>query len=75
MKHHSRVLLCGECEENDAKGYCHDCEQSMCEECSKNIHNKGARKRHVLDAGKLTTMGFVNCVVEGPDKQDTPMTT
>lgn len=30
----------------------------MCEECSKSIHNKGARKRHILDQNKLDKMGF-----------------
>ena len=50
---HRRGMLCSECEEEDAFGYCADCEQYMCQTCSKSIHNKGARLRHVLDQERL----------------------
>lgn len=36
---------CDECETKKSVGFCVDCEQNMCQDCSERIHNKGARKR------------------------------
>eukprot|EP00347_Sterkiella_histriomuscorum_P015661 403356177 len=55
---HLRILICSECEEKNSQGYCADCEQFMCNDCSKLIHNKGARIRHTLDTQKMLTLGF-----------------
>ena len=60
LNDHLRGTLCSECESVDAFGYCASCEQYMCLDCSKLIHNKGARLRHVLDSAYLLSEGFVN---------------
>ncbi len=57
-------MICSECEDKDAFGYCADCEQYMCETCSRSIHNKGARRRHKLDDKKLLDLGFINNIEE-----------
>lgn len=38
--------LCEECDQAEAKFSCTECEQNLCLNCEKRIHNKGARKNH-----------------------------
>jgi len=48
------VIICEECENLQSSVYCKECEQYMCEDCNKKIHNKGARLKHRrIDKDKL----------------------
>jgi len=38
--------ICDECEKSIPSFYCNECEQNLCFDCDKRIHNKGARKSH-----------------------------
>lgn len=48
-ENHERVYLCQECEESLSMVHCDSCEQFLCQDCDKRIHNKGARQKHVRD--------------------------
>ena len=38
--------ICEECDQTLADYHCTECEQDLCCQCDKQIHNKGARKNH-----------------------------
>ena len=37
---------CEECDKSEAVIYCQSCEQQLCIDCDKKIHNKGKRALH-----------------------------
>lgn len=39
--------LCEECEQKHAECFCIGCDQNLCDDCSLNLHKKGARAQHV----------------------------
>ena len=39
-------MNCEECSEALARGYCHECEQSLCLSCKESLHKGGNRKSH-----------------------------
>ena len=39
-------MICEECETKESVLFCKNCEQYLCPECDKRIHNKGARRNH-----------------------------
>ena len=41
------IIICEEWEEGISKVFCEDCEQHMCADCNKKIHNKGKRAKHI----------------------------
>ena len=45
--------VCDECENAEATHHCSDCEQDLCRDCSRWIHQKGTRALHGID--KLTS--------------------
>lgn len=46
--HHCQAnYLCEECEQKHAECFCIGCDQKLCDDCSLNLHKKGARAQHV----------------------------